>query len=188
MADIGIVGNQPKQPKQPKQPAPTEMIDKEFNKEDVMRDLGTNKALILANKSNYQSIVRIAATYNLTDKDFRAKCSEDKDLMNRLTIYNALILEKLMLDAIKTGKMNTQTDAYLRDEMQAYTNTGTEQNIHWIIYDKEEDIEVKKLSRKDKAVFEDKIDIVPDVDIVLNQKHETIFDQMEKIDEDNKGQ
>lgn len=168
---------------QPKQTKKTETVGlfQEFSVEAANKIIDDNLALIMSNKSSYKSITRLAATFTLTDKDFRARCAEDKKLMNKLTIYNSLILEQLMLSAIKTGKMNKQTDDYLRDEMQAYTNTGTEQNVTQVWF-KPEDIVVKKLTDKYRADFDTEIEIIPDVDIKIDAEHETIFDIMEKDD------
>lgn len=155
-------------------PKPKELQFKEFDKEEVIKDLKQQIFLIQTNK-NFKTVAKLAADYLMTAKSFRNRCFEDKELSNLFTIYNGIFIEHTMMEAIKSGKVNSQTEAFLRDEMQAYTNSGTEQNIY--IIDKEDNLDII-IYNNDTEKFETKVEIETDVDIKQEDKIQTIFDKM----------
>lgn len=106
---------------------------KPWTKKNVENDLNEQINLLYAGRNNYKTVAKLAAGYRMTSKAFRNRCADDNDLMNLFEIYNGVYVEHIMTQAIKDGKINSQTEDFLREEMQAFTNTGTEQLVQWIV-------------------------------------------------------
>lgn len=162
MNNIGIVGNDtnPAKKETKKEEA---VVFKEWDINKVKDELKKQIALCQQSKK-YKNMAELASTYLLTAKSFRQHCQNDEELSNLLMIYNGLIVEKMMTQAINSGKINPQTEAYLKDEMQAYTGTGFEQYITFEEVDRTADF--------------------PDLDIDVDKKPGTV-NLVEQFKKDN---
>lgn len=141
---IGAIGNTPGIKKDS---ASTKNFEfKVFSKESVEKDLKDQIQNLITGKK-YRTPTKLSALYLLDIKSFRAKCFEDEELSKLYLIYNGAYVDKLMNDAISTGKVNSQTETYLKDVVQAYTGAGFEQNINWVIdYDPSTiEIDIRKI-------------------------------------------
>lgn len=125
---------------------------KEFNVETVREELQEQIMKIRAGRNNYLTLSKLAAGYMLTARKFREKCYNDDILGNLLEIYNGIYVEHIMTQAIAVGKINSQTEDFLKNELQAYTGSGFEQNITWVQ-------DLGSLVDNDNVEFELEIDI-----------------------------
>lgn len=105
---------------------------KEFKVENVEAELQEQIMKIRAGRNNYLTLSKLAAGYKLTARKFREMCYDHDGLGNLLEIYNGIFVEHIMTQAISSGKINSQTEDFLKNELQAYTGSGFEQNITWI--------------------------------------------------------
>ncbi len=143
MNKIGIVsGENTKKTTQPAKKAEKTTIFVEFNKENAISKLDEEIEKIISGRK-YTTLAKIAAIFKLDIKSFRNKCHEDDDLSKTLNIYNGVYVEDIMTKAIDSGKINAQTETYLKDEMQAYTGSGFEQHITFVEYDMSKDCEIE---------------------------------------------
>lgn len=106
---------------------------KEFSKEAAADVLTDQIKLLAQNKNTYKTQSKLAATFLMTLNNFKSACFADEDLSNLWQIYNGAYVEHIMNLAIQSGKINAQTEKYLKEELQAYTGAGFEQHINWII-------------------------------------------------------
>lgn len=103
---------------------------KEFTEQTVKEDL-QDQIMKSANNKRYMSLAKLASSYMLTVKDFRKKCFESEELANLLQVYNGNYVEDTMAIAMQKGSINSQVETYLKEELQAFTGVGLEQNINW---------------------------------------------------------
>lgn len=156
MTKIGIVDNIKETKTTPKTQKNTNIF-KEWDENVVEKDLQEQISNIIGGKY-YKTIAKMSAIFQMDVKSFRSKCLENDKLANLLSIYNGVYVEDIMTKAINSGKINAQTEDYLKNEMQAYTGSGFEQHITFVEYDmsKEMEIEVdieKDLTKKSKGLF-----------------------------------
>lgn len=106
---------------------------KDFDVDEVEKELQEQIMKIRAGRNNYLTLSKLAAGYKLTARRFREMCYNNEGLGNLLEIYNGIYVEHIMTQAIAVGKINSQTEDFLKNELQAYTGSGFEQNITWIV-------------------------------------------------------
>lgn len=181
---IGAIENGPVKKDQNKQTNKDVLTVKIWDTEEVKQDLEDNIDLLYAGKSKYKTLPKIASRYRLTVKEFRSKCFDDTELSNLLLIYNGMYVDHIMNLALSTGKMNKELEGFLQNEVQAFTNSGTEQVINWHIQTAD-DIQVLKYD-DEKDTYSIPIEIEPDVNKVTNDKYETVFDKikLEEVEEE----
>lgn len=148
---LGINGaDKPPVQQEKKKPAKFEFV--EFSAEVVKKDIEEQIFKIRQGRNNYLTLSKLAAGYLMTPKKFREVCFNDPILSNLLEIYNSIYVEHIMTEAIASGKINTQTEDFLKNELQAYTGSGFEQNITWVL-------DLGKLVDNDGVEFELEADI-----------------------------
>lgn len=114
-------------------PQKKEFKFKEWDHDAVSEIITDQIKLLVANKNTYMTQSKLAARFLMTLNDFKSACFDDEDLSKLWQIYNGVYVEHIMNQAIQSGKMNAQTEKYLKDELQAYTGAGFEQHITWVM-------------------------------------------------------
>lgn len=104
-----------------------------WDKDKVIEILKENILKLRKGSSSFKSITRIASTFLMTQKQFRKKCLNDDDIATIFNILNELYVESVIDKSIEKGSITSEVAKYLKDEVQAFTGTGLEQNIKWVV-------------------------------------------------------